>query len=70
MERFRKAIDKQIENNRGKNIFFGKPGIFHFVSDTVDAISGIKKLDIINENILIDYATDKSLEEFCRINQY
>lgn len=70
MDRFIRSIDKQIEFNQGKNIFLDKPEIFLFISDTIKAISNINELNSDSESFLIDYATDKALEEFCRVNQY
>ena len=70
MDRFKKSIDKQIEVSQGKNLFFNKSKIFHFISDTVKAISTINELNSEYELFLIDYATDKAINEFCRINQY
>lgn len=70
MDKFRKVIDKQIGYNKGKNIFFDRFEIFHFVSETANAIIRLKELNSDAQNFLIDYATDKAIEEFCRINQY
>ena len=70
MDKFRKAIDKQIEFNKGKNFFFERFEIFQFVTETVEAIHGLDELNPDTDEFLIDYVTDKSLEEFCRINQY
>lgn len=70
MDRFIKSIDKQIEFNQGKNIFLDESELFQFIRETKNAISKINKLDHDSECFLIDYATDKAIEEFCRINQY
>ncbi len=70
MDEFKKSIDRQIEFNKGKNIFFDRPGLFQFIDETIKAISNLKGLSGDTENILIDYVTDKVLEEFCRVNQY
>lgn len=70
MDKIKKNIDKQIEFNSRKNIFADKEGLFVFIKETIDAISGINQLDTDAENILIDYTLAKSLEEFCRVNQY
>jgi len=70
MKRFMKSIDSQIELNQGKNIFHKLPGQLRFSRETIDAISNISELDSHAERFLVDYATDKVLEEFCRINQY
>ncbi|NCA79577.1 MAG: class I SAM-dependent methyltransferase [Sphingobacteriia bacterium] len=70
MERLTKNIDKQIEFNQGKNIFLDNLNFFQFAEETVKAISNIDKLNPDSKKFLIDYATDKAIEEFCRVNQY
>ncbi len=70
MDRFIKNIDKQIEFNQGKNIFLDNLEIFQFANETVNAISNINGLNPDSKQLLIDYSTDKAIEEFCRINQY
>lgn len=71
MNKFIKNIDIQIEFNRGKNIFLEDNSLtLKFVDDTIRAISEINELSNDSEKILLDYVTDKVLEEFCRINQY
>lgn len=67
----RENIDKQIEFNRGKNFFnFNTSNSLAFIEDTMNAIKNPGAIGIEYENILIDYSTDKCLQEFCRINQY
>lgn len=64
-------IDKQIEFNRGKNLFSDKANLtFQFIQDTIQSINTIDNLDPILEILLIDYSTEKSLKEICRTNQY
>ncbi|MGD8777497.1 MAG: class I SAM-dependent methyltransferase [Ignavibacteria bacterium] len=70
MDRFIENIDKQIEFNQGKNIFLDNLEIFQFANETVKAASNINGLNSDSEQFLIDYATDKAIEEFCRVNQY
>lgn len=70
MDSFIESIDNQIEFNQGKNIFLDKVDFFQFAEETVKAISNIDMLDADSKETLIDYATDKAIEEFCRINQY
>ncbi len=71
MESFKKNIDKQIDHNKGKNLFkTDSIKNMQFISETLNTIEDINTIDIETENILIDYATDKCLEEFCRVNQY
>lgn len=70
MDKFFENIDKQIEFNEGKNIFLDKLDFFQFTEETVKTISNIDKLNPDSKETLIDYATNKAIEEFCRINQY
>src|SRR5512133_2187141 len=70
MRRYIESISKQIKHNQVKNIFLDQPEMLHFINDTLRAISTIHELNKDAENFLIDYATDKTLEEFCRVNQY
>ncbi|MFO7656729.1 MAG: hypothetical protein R6W78_06645 [Bacteroidales bacterium] len=68
MDELRKIIETQIISNQGRNIFL--PDNFRFIKETIKAISEIHELNPESEKILIDYATEKAFEEFCRINQY
>lgn len=70
MNRFIQSIDKQIAFNQGKNIFLDHLDIFQFASETVKAVSNIDSLNTDSKQYLIEYATDKAIEEFCRVNQY
>ena len=70
MDRFTENIDNQIEFNQGKNIFLDNLDIFQFANETVKVISDIDRLNPDSKQSLIDYATDKAIEEFCRVNQY
>lgn len=70
MDRLKKNIENQIAFNQGKNIFFDKLDIFQFDNETVKLISNIDTLNPDSKQSLIDYATDKAIEEFCRVNQY
>lgn len=70
MDRFTENIDNQIAFNQGKNIFFDNLDIFQFANETINAISTIGRLDPNSKQSLIDYATAKAIEEFCRVNQY
>jgi hypothetical protein len=64
-------IEKQFEFSQGKNLFHARAnnGI-HFFPDTLKAIERLNELDPDSESVLIDYTTNRALEEFCRINQY
>lgn len=70
MNRFTESIDKQIMFNQGKNIFLDNLDIFQFADETLQAIPDIDRLKPDSKQCLIDYATDKAIEEFYRVNQY
>lgn len=70
MDKYLRNIDRQIGSNQGRNIFLDEAGALRFVEDTFKAASGLDKLSGENIDLLIEYCTDKALEEFCRINQY
>lgn len=71
MKSLQENIDKQLEFNRGKNLFYnGIINSLKFNAETIDAIKKIGKIDIVSENLLIDSLTNKVLQEFCEINQY
>lgn len=70
MNDFKVAIDKQIEFNQGRNIFFKNLNAFQFTENTIKTITQVETLSSNCLHMLIDYATDKAIEEFCRINQY
>jgi hypothetical protein len=63
-------IDKQIESNQGKNLFLQQGVHLSFVDETIQALSNIEDLAPDMESVLVAYATQKTIEEFCRINQY
>ncbi len=69
MDRFTE-IDNQIEFNQGKNILLDNLVFFQFAKETVKAISNIGRSTSDSKQSLIDYATDKAIEEFYRVNQY
>lgn len=70
MDSFRENIDKQLAFNRDKNILLDHLEIFQFAQETVNAISKTDQLEANAIPFLFDYATDKAIEEFCRVNQY
>lgn len=70
MNDFKSTIDKQIGFNQGKNIFFKDLNNFQFTENTIKTISKAETLSPDFFHSLVDYATDKAIEEFCRINQY
>lgn len=70
MDRFIKSINEQLKSSRDKNIFADTSELFQFIDETINAIAQINEIDRDTESFLIDYATDKAIEEFCRVNQY
>jgi len=71
METIKKSIDNQLRVNQGKNLLYPQPGdALHIAGETFIAIEKIGKMTDDQKNVLIDYATDNALREFCRINQY
>ncbi|MCK7535661.1 MAG: hypothetical protein MZV63_34060 [Marinilabiliales bacterium] len=64
-------INHQIESNKGKNLFLaGSEEALKFIKETVKAIESIDNIDGDYEKLLVDYATEKAFQEFCRVNQY
>lgn len=64
-------INHQIESNKGKNLFLAdSEAAFKFIEETVKAIESIDNIDGDYEKSLVDYATEKAFQEFCRVNQY
>ena len=64
-------IDQQFEFNQGKNLFYnGILNSLRFSQETLDAIENIDLIDSDSENLLIDYLTNRAIQEFCKINQY
>jgi hypothetical protein len=70
MNNFKKDIDKQFDSNQGRNLFLDNENTFKFLKEIIIDIDNIGEIDSDEENVLIDYATDKALQEFCRVNQY
>jgi len=71
MNLFQESIEKQFDFSQGKNLFHsGSIKESHFIPGTLNAIKKLAELDSVSENVLIDYTTNRALEEFCRMNQY
>jgi hypothetical protein len=71
MKKFQEKIDKQFELNQGKNLFYRE--IIHSLRFSPELLAEIERIDLIDadaENVLIDYLTNRALEEFCKVNQY
>jgi len=68
---FKKVIDEQIIFNQGKNFFHDDfPQNMKFCEDVVQAFERVGSLSDDDAGKLVDYATERSLTEFCRINQF
>lgn len=71
MINYKDNIDKQFEFNQGKNLFYnGILNSLRFSPKTLVAIERIDSIDFDSENLLIDYLTNRAVQEFCKINQY
>lgn len=71
MNNLQDNIDKQFEFNQGKNLFYnGILNSLKFCPETLNAIEKIDLIDSDSENLLIDYLTNRAVQEFCKINQY
>jgi len=71
MEYAFRHLEKQINHNRGRNLFFRSGGNpLGFVKDTFSVVERLKCMDADAEKRLIDHAVRLALEEFYRINQY
>ncbi|MBK8808870.1 MAG: class I SAM-dependent methyltransferase [Bacteroidales bacterium] len=71
MEKIFSCIDAQISFNKGKNIFFEDNQFFFTFNSYM--LKEIKNICLLNNNAgneIIDYTTDKVLQELYRINQY
>ena len=71
MKKYQDNIDKQFEFNQGKNLFYnGILSSLRFSPETLNAIEKIDLIDSDSENLLIDYLTNRAVQEFCKVNQY
>lgn len=70
-ENLKHPINKQNAFNKGKNFFSDNENQpLQFIEGSESLIEKIRNLDIQSEQLLIDYLTDESLQEFCRVNQF
>ena len=70
-EELKKRIQEQIAFNKGKNVFTNvESKTLGFIEDTASFIDKIRNIDVQSEKSLVDYLTDESLQEFCRVNQF
>lgn len=64
-------IKEQIRFNSGKNLLAGEEvNSLQMIELTESLVETIRTLDADTEKRMIDYLTDESLQEFCRVNQY
>ncbi len=71
MDALLKHIDQQIDYNKGKNLFHSQgKNLFQFIPETVSVAKQLSNLVEEEENLLLEYISNKAIEEFCRINQY
>jgi hypothetical protein len=70
VDKFNKYIDRQIRFNQNKNILIDDPELFCFSDETIRAIGRMGELEAASKRLLIDYAMNRAIEEFCRVNQY
>lgn len=71
MNDFQENIDRQFEFNKARNLFCSEiNSSLRFIPETILAIEKIEKIDTTSKNMLLDYVTNKTIEEFCRVNQY
>jgi hypothetical protein len=71
MKEYQDNIDKQFEFNQGKNLLY--TGILNSLKFSPETLLVIERIDLIDsdtENLLIDYLTNRTVQEFCKINQY
>ncbi|MBN2747517.1 MAG: class I SAM-dependent methyltransferase [Bacteroidales bacterium] len=70
MNLFKTHIDKQLFNNSGKNLFSHTPGLFGFLSMPEGLSHTLLRLKKSDEDALINWLTNRVLEEFYDFNQY
>lgn len=69
MEFLCEAIDSQMNLNRGLNLFFRGVEL-HFSPIILSMLEKVKSVNYLQQEKLIIYATEKTLQECYRINQY
>ena len=71
IDSLKENIDHQLAFNEAKNLYSGAAiRSMAFSDETLLQIQTIGDLDQDSENMLINYASNKALQEFCRVNQY
>ena len=70
-EKHIRCIDHQIKHNQNKNILLDGNSIgLNFTAETIQYISEFRNAGENTSEVVINYAAQKALEEFCRVNQY
>ncbi len=68
---FQNKIDEQFEFNKGKNLFYrGIVDSLCFSPETLKTIGAFDFIDSVADSTLIDYITNRAIQEFCKMNQY
>jgi SAM-dependent methyltransferase len=71
MDKLKEYIDLQIEFNQGRNLFHKEFNeTMKFTESTLEAILNLDKIVPGDLDLLIDYTSERVLQEFCRVNQY
>lgn len=71
MDEYRACIDQQLRFNRSKNLFHSQTHRpLKFNGLTLDIIQRLNTINQHDHNLLVNYTTDKVLQEFCSVNQY
>jgi len=70
-ESIKQHIKQQIDFNSGKNLLANDiKKSLQFIDGTESLINSLRNMDVESEELLINFLTDESLQEFCRVNQY
>ena len=71
MKEYKNSINKQFGFNKDKNLFHkGIRNSLRFSPETLLALEKTDLIDSGSEEMLVDYLTDRAIQEFCRVNQY
>ena len=71
MEKLIAHLEKQLASSRGKNLLVDESDVdLKFLKETVFLQEKIAQLDSKNKEKLIDFVTNRAIEEFYRQNQY
>lgn len=71
MKDYKDSIEKQFRFNKDKNLFnSGIRNSLRFSPETLAVLGKTDLTDSGSEDLLVDYLTDRAIQEFCRVNQY